>query len=283
MATFTNYATLSYTGGIKNSNTVTGELLETLSVSKTAVGTDYNADGDITYVISLVNSSATPLTDVTVTDNLGGYAFNETTLYPLEYNAGTIRYYINGVLQTAPTVTAGAPMVISGLTVPANGNATLIYEAKVTAFAPLGLEASVTNTATVTGTGIAAPLTATETVNAVNKADLSISKAISPAAVAENGRLTYTFVIQNFGSVEANAADDVVFTDTFDPILSAVEATFDGTAWVEGTNYTYDATTGLFTSAEGQITVPAATYTQNTDGTWTVNPGTATLVISGNI
>lgn len=51
----------------------------------------------------------------------------------------------------------------------------------------------------------------------------------------------------------------------------------------EGTNYTYNAATGVFTTLAGQITVPAATFTQNTDGTFTVTPGTATLVITGTV
>ena len=34
MASFTNFATLSYNGGTTNSNTVTGELLEVLTVTK---------------------------------------------------------------------------------------------------------------------------------------------------------------------------------------------------------------------------------------------------------
>lgn len=37
MATFTNFATLSYNGGTTTSNVVTGELLETLSATKIAV------------------------------------------------------------------------------------------------------------------------------------------------------------------------------------------------------------------------------------------------------
>ncbi len=40
MATFTNFATLSYSGGTTESNTVTGELLETLVLTKTAVRED---------------------------------------------------------------------------------------------------------------------------------------------------------------------------------------------------------------------------------------------------
>ena len=68
MAVFTNFATLSYNGGTTNSNTVTGELLETLSATKSAVMDDYTAKDDVTYVITLLNSGATPLTGLTVTD-----------------------------------------------------------------------------------------------------------------------------------------------------------------------------------------------------------------------
>ena len=32
-----------------------------------------------------------------------------------------------------------------------------------------------------------------------------------------------------------------------------------------------------------KTTVPAATYTQNADGTFTVTPGTATLVVTGTV
>lgn len=44
MASFTNFATLSYNGGTTNSNTVTGELLEALTVTKTAVVKNYAAN-----------------------------------------------------------------------------------------------------------------------------------------------------------------------------------------------------------------------------------------------
>ena len=38
-----------------------------------------------------------------------------------------------------------------------------------------------------------------------------------------------------------------------------------------------------FATVPGVITVPAATYTQNAQGAWTVTPGTATLTVSGTI
>ena len=123
MATFTNYATLSYNGGTTDSNIVTGELLATLSMTKTAVRDTYTQRSSVTYAVSLLNSGTTAVTGVTVTDNLGGYTFGEGTVYPLAYREGSLRYYVNGVLQTAPTVTAGPPLVISNISVPAGGNA----------------------------------------------------------------------------------------------------------------------------------------------------------------
>ena len=61
MATFTNQATLSYNGYTTNSNVVTGEILEVLSATKTAVPEEYRAGDALTYVVSIVNSGTTPL------------------------------------------------------------------------------------------------------------------------------------------------------------------------------------------------------------------------------
>lgn len=281
MATFTNFATLSYSGGTTESNTVTGELLETLVLTKTAVREDYTQTDDITYVISMVNSGSTALTNLTLTDDLGGYTFDNETLYPLRYADGSIRYYVNGTLQTAPTVTAGPPLTITGISIPAGGNALIIYEAQVTSYAPLGQNAAITNTAALTGQG--ADLTAQETISMESRADLTITKAISPATVTENGQITYTFVISNTGSLAATGQDNVVLTDTFNPILNAITVTYNGTTLAEGTDYTYNTATGLFTTVAGVITVPAATYTQSTDGTWVTTPGTVTLTVTGTV
>ncbi len=155
--------------------------------------------------------------------------------------------------------------------------------AAVTRYAPLDQEAAITNTATVTGGGLAAPLTAQATLAAAQRADLTVSKAICPATVTESGQLTYTFVLQNFGNTAATAGDNVILTDTFDPALTGLTVTYNGDAWKEGDNYTYDAATGTFATIAGQITVPAATYTQETDGTYTVTPGTTTVTVTGTV
>lgn len=281
MAVFTNFATLSYSGGRTESNTVTGELVEVLTASKNALGETYSARDDVSYVVSLVNSGTVPLDGLVVTDDLGAYTLDTQTLYPLEYVGGSVRYYQNGVLQTAPTVTATGQLVISEISVPAEGNTIIIYKTRLTDYAPLGTEASITNTATISGN--VTPITASATINMNARAELGISKSVCPTSVTENGRLTYTFVIQNSGSVEANAADSIVLSDLFDPVLTDISAVLNGNALTSPTDYTYDETTGQFTSVAGSITVPSATYTQGTDGRWTVTPGTSVLTISGKV
>lgn len=129
MATFTNQATLSYNGGSTNSNIITGEIVDVLTASKTAVVDTYRTPDKITYVVSLVNTGTLALTNLTLTDNLGAYTVGANTIYPLNYIAGSVRYYTNGTLSTPPAVTAGPPLAITGISVPAGGNATIIYEA----------------------------------------------------------------------------------------------------------------------------------------------------------
>lgn len=283
MAVFTNFATLSYKGGTRNSNTVTGEIMETVSVQKTAISTGYGAGDTLSYAVSLVNSGPTDVSGLTVTDDLGAYELDGTMLYPLAYVDGTARLIVNGALQPAPTVTAGPPLAFTGIDIPAGGSAVLVYEADVTGYAPLAPDSEITNTVTVTGGGVSVPLTASATVESLDSADLFISKALSPAVVPANGEITYSFELTNTGNTEAVAADEVVVSDDFDPILTNISVSFNGAAWTRAVQYSYDETTGAFATLPGQITVPAASYTQNADGTWTIEPGTATLTVSGTI
>lgn len=230
------------------------------------------------------NSGTVALTGLTLTDDLGGYAFGGTTLYPLAYVEGSLRYFQNGVLQDMPAVVAGPPMTVTGVTVPAGGSALVVYETAVTRYTPMAAESTVTNTVTVTGGGLAEAVTAQETVGVASGSRLSVCKSLSPTVVAENGQLTYTFTIQNRGNTAVTAADDVTLRDVFKPILKNITVTYNGTAWSAGTEYTYNETTGEFVSAVGQITVPAATYTQDpVTGVWSVTPGSSVLVITGTV
>lgn len=284
MATFTNQATLTYNGQTTTSNVTVGELVQTLTATKTAVVPTYEPDGRVTYVISLVNSGTVPFTGLTVEDDLGGYTFNGATVHPLAYTAGSVRYYQNGALQTAPAVTAGPPLVFNGIAVPAGGNAVIVYEAAPTAFAPLNAESTVVNTVRVTGAGLADGVTATATVAPTAAPRLAINKSLFPTTVTENGQLTYTFTVLNSGNTAADAAAGAVITDTFDPRLTGLTVMLNGTALTTPAQYTYDPATGVFSTVAGVVTVPAATYTQNSaTGAYSVTPGTAVLTVNGTV
>lgn len=283
MASFTNMATLSYSGGQINSNIVTGQLQEALTVTKTAVAPSYTIGETAAYVLTLVNAGASALTGLSISDDLGAYTGGGGTVYPLRYEEGTLHYYVGGVAQATPTVTAGPPLTISGISVPAGGSAVLVYQTRVSAFASPEVEGEIRNTVTVSGGTLAAAQTA-EAVTAARLApQLAISKALSPSVVTENGQLTYTFTVQNFGNVAVSAGDNAVISDTFDPILRDIRVTYNGAAWTADTNYSYDETTGVFATAAGQLTVPEATYTQNADGSWAVDPGSVILTVSGTV
>ena len=287
MATFTNQATLSYNNTVTTSNIVTGEIVEVLSAAKTALTDTYRAGDTVTYVISIVNSGSISYNNLTLTDNLGEYTFGTNTLVPLTYVDGTVNYYINGVLQPSPATTAGPPLTITGISIPAGGNTLVIYEARVNDYADIGITGTITNTATVTsavGDPDTVNITTSTTITGESSVLLSITKSLTPSTIPENGRLTYTFVIQNTGNTPATIADNVTVTDTFDPVLDSVVVTLDGVFLTEGPQYAYNEISGQFQTVAGVITVPAATYTQDpVTGQWTVNPGTTVLTVTGNI
>ena len=285
MATFTNQALLTYNNTRTLSNVTTGVITESLSLQKSSLQSEYTATERITYVLSIQNSGTADYTDLTVNDDLGGFvpAGLTQTVYPLTYDADSAALYVNGVKQTAPTVLTEEPLSFGGVSVPAGQSAVLMYTAQANGSAPLSQGSTIVNTATVSGAGLAEPLTSSYTLNVSEAPYLTVEKTLSPLTVTPNQSITYTFVISNYGNAEAGADANVSITDTITPPLSALTATYNGVVWSEGTEYTYSATTGEFVSAEGAITVPAATYTTAPDGTVTTVPGTVTLIIEGTV
>lgn len=284
MAIFSNQATLTYGGNTTNSNIAFGEILDVVAATKTAIEGIYTPGQLVTYVVTLRNTGNAALTNLTITDDLGAYEFAGNTRYPLTYEAGSAAFFVDGVPQAAPAVTAGPPLVITGINLPSGSDGVLVYQARANEFADPAVGGTIVNTVTVTGNGINEPITATETVDAATEAELTISKSITPTQVVDNDRVTYTFVIQNTGNEAVVATDNAAITDTFDPILTDLVVTFNGAAWTEGVQYNYDEATGLFTTVPGQILVPAATYTQDpVTGAYTGTPGIATLIVTGTI
>ena len=282
MATFQNQASLTYNNNTVNSNIVTGEIVEVLSLTKASLNPSYSAGDTVTYVLSVVNSGSAPFTAISITDNLGAYSFGTNELYPLSYVDGSAALYIDGIAQPVTVTASQSSLVFSGFSIPAGGNALITYHVTANGYAPLEAGSIIENTATLIATGLSTPVTAVAQVDVNSQPDLSITKCVTPDSVPENGRLTYTLTLTNTGAEPAQTG--VIVSDTFNPVLTDVTVTYNGTVWTEGVNYTYDETTGLFTTLDGQISVPAATYVQDiTTGLWTVTPGVTVIRITGTV
>ncbi len=285
MATFFNQASLSYGGGVLNSNTTEAELLSGLSITKTAVNTTYEAGGSVVYVVTVTNMGGSAYNGLTVTDDLGAYTTaGGTTAVPLTYVDGSILYYLNGTQQPAPTVTAVGNLEISDINLPPDSTATFIYEARVNEFAPIAEESVITNTASTNGGAGVGVISDSATIEVNEAPVLTIAKAVCPAVVTDNGQLTYTIIVQNLGNTPVIATDNVIINDTFNPILSDITVTLNGAPLTEGAGYTYNEATGEFATTDGTVTVPAATYVQDpVTGVITTTPGVATLTVSGTV
>ena len=285
MATFYNKATLSFGGRVTNSNITEGEVLNRVTMSKVAVTTNYGPGDNIIYAVTLVNNDATDKINVTLTDDLGKYTpAGGPEVVPLTYVAGSIIYYQNGVLQPAPTVTAGPPLVISGITIPAGGNATILYEVVANEYAPLDANASITNTVSAGGCDICDGMSATANIPTRDEPLLTIAKSVCPEVLSCGDTVTYTFIIQNTGNTDVEATDNLIVTDNFTPALCNIIVTINGETVELNVAYTYDEETGAFATLDGALPVPAATFTRDPiTGIITTTPGVTVLTVTGKI
>lgn len=278
MAIFYNQATLIHNGQITNSNTTSADIQNALAITKTAIIGEYSENGNLAYILTVTNNRLTPVTNATLTDDLGAYVYGAGSLTPLEYVTDSLLYFVDG----APSLGASASVVgnileISGINVPAGSNAQLIYTVQTNEFAPLEIGSQITNTAAL------GELTATETVSVKEESRLTITKCVNPDSVSATGELTYTFILQNTGNAPAVATDDVRIVDTFDPALNITDVIFNADVWVEDTNYTYDQLSGEFATLAGQITVPAATFARSETGAIITTPGVSILTVRGTV
>lgn len=287
MATIENFATVSYTsGGIsetKVSNLAEIGLESAISFTKSTLGETYGEDDVITYILSMTNTSASTITNVSITDDLGTFIFGTLELSPLTYTAPALLLIDGQDVSTQLTVdtsTAGS-LVFSFPALPAGATANIVYRAAVNEYAPLDVNASVTNTATLTSDSDCADGTATATITAVSAANVSVFKQMSPNPVICGDTVTYTIRIYNYGNI---AAENVVLTDTFNPAPENITVSRDGVLLI-GTDYTYvNGTLTVPSTAQSPVTVPAATFIRDvTTGIVNVTPGMIEYTITGTI
>jgi len=285
MATFYNQASLSFGGNTVNSNTTEAELLAGLTIEKRSVGNTYEAGGSIVYVITLSNLGNGAYNNLVINDNLGAYVptGGSSAVVPLSYVDGSAVYYLNGIEQPTPTISASNELVISGIDLPASAIATIIYEARANEFASIAQGSQITNTAYVNGGVGIGIITDEATVTVRDEVNLTIAKAVCPAVISDNDEISYTIILQNHGNIPVNATDGLVVRDVFNPVLSDITVLLDGETLGESF-YTYNEQTGEFATVNGAIAVPAATYaTDPATSEITKTPGVAVLVISGRV
>ena len=117
--------------------------------------------------------------------------------------------------------------------------------------------------------------------NGFKEKDLNLDIALA----ARDFLLPYDFDVKMSRVKDENDTleEEIKECNAFDPILALSAVTLNGAPLAEGTGYTYDEATGSFATVAGVITVPAATYTQQADGSYEVVPGEAVLVVTGTI
>ena len=287
MAIIENFATVRYTvGGVTEtavSNLAEVALESSVSLTKVPLGSTYGDDSVLTYILTVQNTSGAPLAGVRIEDNLGTFLFGTMELTPLTDGDNAI-LLIDGQDSTSQlTVDSSEPSSLV-FTVPmlaAGATANIVYNAVVNEFAPLEVDSTIINTATLSADTECAEGTASATVTAESGANVSVFKQMSPNPVICGDTLTYTIRIFNYGNT---AAEDVQLSDAFDPAPANITVIRNGVP-VPATDYTYE--NGVLTvpadTADGD-TVPAATFIRDPEtGIVSVTPGMIEYVITGTI
>lgn len=285
MPTIENFATVRYTSGGVETTTVSNiaqiDLASSVTFDKRTIGTTYSEGDTVTYIMTVSNTSSTPLNTVSITDNLGTFAYQTGNLTPLTY-VGPAILLVDGQDASANlTVDSSDPaqLVFTIPALAAGATANIIYTARVNEFAPLELDSAIVNEATLTTDSDCADGSASATVTVAPAADVSIFKQMSPNPVVCGDTVTYTIRLYNYGNIDA---ENVQLTDVFDPIPTNITVSRNGVL-LEGTAYTYVNGT-LTVPATPTDTIPAATFTRDAaTGEVVVTPGTVEYVITGVI
>lgn len=290
MATIiTNRASVNYNFGTSTasavSNTTSTTLNGALNIQKTALSDNYRIGQDITYIISIENNGTTAAEDITVTDDLGTYTLGGNEYTPLTF-LGNAQLFINGVFYSVLTPDLSESNIVFDISsIPENGNAQIIYSARVNEFANGSSESVVKNTATadfVCECPCNEPVSDSNTITADAFAELRLVKSVCPNPVICGEELTYIIDVYNYGNIPAT---NVVLTDTFMPALADIVVTVNG-AVIPESDYSYVG--GILTlpnqSGETELSVPAATFSQNAStGIFEVIPGQLQITITGTI
>ncbi len=268
MATINNSANITYKyGEITDgalSNIATTILAENvnLNAEKTSNNSAWRPSENLTYNIRVSNDGTDPLFGVSIQDNLGGGTTNS-----LIYVAESARMLRNDTLSTiTPTSTSPLTLVIPDTLEP--GEVIIFtYVARVRADIATDIN-EITNEVTVvghetstTGTTVTVSPSPTLTIPKADYADVRITKSVDKDNVSVGDALTYTFLLENSGNIEAT---NIVINDNLPTnftITGITSLTNGVTTTFETTDYSLNEQNKLIlpTSTIKTISVPAST------------------------
>jgi len=280
-----NQASLSYSFGDTSatvlSNIATATLEQAITAAKTSLETTYRAGDTLTFILSVTNSSASTLTNVTLTDNLGAYTVGSTSVTPYTFTPDAL-LFIGGVDSGVITPAVGPDSITFTIpSLPGNTGALIVYQVTVNDLAPLSPTSTITNTAVIRADGLTDSVTASRTVTAGEYADVAIVKNMSPSTIVDGGQITYSFEITNSGNA---AAENVVLRDAFDPAPTAITVRVNGQI-LDPSAYSYAGGVLTIPNATGDaLRLPAAEITQDPlTGVVTVTPSSLLITVTGTL
>ncbi len=255
MAILNNQASVSYTytgaraPETRTSNVANTTLIEDFSftVSKQSLQQGFIPGENVTFAITITNDGANPLTNFSLSDDLG---LGSGTVSPLTYLLSSARLIIGDNISTInPTSTSPLTFTLP-TTLGVGESINLIYVAQVNETLAQEI-ASITNTATVTATDESGTNTYTEstsqTISRVNDASLVIIKQSNQSVINSGDNLDYTITVSNQGSLSAS---DVVITDTLPDgfTINNISISQNGTTYnYSPSEYTINTTTNTLT------------------------------------
>lgn len=283
MAILNNQAnvTYTYTGArapeTRISNVANTTLIEDYSflISKQALQTGYVPGENITFIVTITNDGVNPLTNFTITDDLGR---GTGTASPLTYILSSARLIVNDTTTTInPTSTDPLTFTIP-TTLDSGDSLNIVYVAEVNDTVTQDVD-TITNTvsASATSTTGTNPVTETtsNTISRVNDASLVIIKQSNQSVINSGDNLDYTITISNQGALPAT---DVVVTDTLPDGFTVNSISISQ----NGTTYNYAPSEYTINPATNTLTLPNASGRPITiDGFIAGVDNSAVITVSG--
>lgn len=283
-----NTTSLSFEYGPENSThtitdtTATATMSNSVDVSVRTLEKNYYLNEYITYLVT-VNSRNIKTKPLILKSNLGTYKKyingKNINITPLDYS-GTSYLYIDGVFKNQITPKVQSENIVFDL--PAmneKSNFLIVYKTKVNRFASIDLNSEIKTIVSLETSETENFSETFHTIKVAEKADLKISKNITPQTFSPGEALSYNISIYNYGNTEA---ENIKITDTFNPSPTLTNITINEKE-ISASDYSY--VNGTFDlpryGSDLSIIAPSAKFETDDCGALKIQPSTTNIVISG--